>query len=79
MAVTLHERMNYHPDPERRRESGSKRQVEGRRGLIAERVDFSGKRVLDLGCSGAYFGFALAPAAARDSRALPPGIARRSG
>jgi len=63
MAVTLDERMNYHPDPQGPKQGSSKRGVDGRCRLIAGLVDFSGKRVLDLGCSGGYFGFELAGAA----------------
>lgn len=57
MPVTLHERLRYHPDPTRRGALRSKRRVDGRCRLIRERVDLSGKRVVDLGCSGGYFGF----------------------
>lgn len=59
MPVTLDERLNYHPDPNQQAGTRSKRKVDVRRHLIGERVNFSGKRVLDLGCSGGYFGFSL--------------------
>ena len=59
MPVTLEERLSYHPDPNLQAGSRSKRKVEARHRLIGGNVDFSGKRVLDLGCSGGYFGFAL--------------------
>lgn len=66
MPVTLDERLRYHPDPgdqERTRSkkrveaTRSKRRVDGRCRLIEDHVDLSGKRVVDLGCSGGYFGF----------------------
>lgn len=60
MAVTLDHRIHYHPDPLGQKTGRSKRGVDGRWRAIAGRVDFSGRRVLDLGCSGGYFGFALA-------------------
>lgn len=59
MSLTLEERIRYHPDPNQPGGIRAKRQVEARHRLIRENVDFSGKRVLDLGCSGGYFGFAL--------------------
>lgn len=59
MSVTLEERLRYHPDPNLQARTRSKRQVEARRRVIAEHVDLTGKRVVDLGCSGGYFGFAL--------------------
>lgn len=60
MPVSLDERLHYHPDPGDQRAARSNRRVNGRLLLLANHVDFSGKRVLDLGCSGGYFGFALA-------------------
>ena len=66
MPVNLDERLRYHPQPgdrERTHAKGkvwgtrSKRRVDGRCRLIEEHVDLSGKRVVDLGCSGGYFGF----------------------
>jgi SAM-dependent methyltransferase len=61
LTVTLDERLRYHPDPNRQKGSRrSKRRVDGRCRIIEERVDLSGKRLLDLGCSGGYFGFELA-------------------
>lgn len=59
MPVTLEERLRYHPDPNGQAGTRSKRQVETRRRLIEKHVDLSGKRVVDLGCSGGYFGYAL--------------------
>ena len=60
MSVTLDERMRYHPDPRGERESRSKRRVHARYRMIETRVPLTGKRVLDLGCSGGYFGFRMA-------------------
>lgn len=59
MSLPLEERIGYHPDPNQPTGGRSKRKVEARHRLIRGNVDFSGKRVLDLGCSGGYFGFAL--------------------
>jgi SAM-dependent methyltransferase len=58
--VTLDERLRYHPDPNPHKRTRSKRRVDGRCRIIEEQVDLSGKRLLDLGCSGGYFGFELA-------------------
>jgi SAM-dependent methyltransferase len=60
LPVTLNERMRYHPDPNRQEEAPSKRRVDGRYRAIEERVELAGRRVLDLGCSGGYFGFRMA-------------------
>lgn len=58
MSQSLEERLNYHPDP--RCPRGSDRAVDARLALIQAKVDVRGKIVLDLGCSGGLFSFALA-------------------
>ena len=60
MPVSLEERLRYHPEPGNVRHFLSKRNVRRRFCIINDRVDLHGKRVLDLGCSGGYFGFGLA-------------------
>lgn len=60
MATSLEERFGYHPDPCGAASNGSRRRVDSRCRLIMDQVDFTGRRVLDLGCNGGYFGFALA-------------------
>jgi len=44
---------------------GGERDYEGRLSIIQGEVDFHGRRVLDLGCSGGFFSFALAGTADR--------------
>jgi len=58
MTLPLEQRLNYHPDP--RNPSASDRMVQARLDLITDKVDFTGKVVLDLGCSGGGFSFELA-------------------
>jgi SAM-dependent methyltransferase len=65
LTVTLDERLRYHPDPNPRNSTRSKRRVDGRCRIIEEQVELSGKRLLDLGCSGGYFGFKWARVVAR--------------
>lgn len=57
MSQSLQERLSYHPDP--RCAGGSDRAVDARLNLIQTKVDFRDKVVLDLGCSGGMFSFAL--------------------
>jgi SAM-dependent methyltransferase len=59
MNVSVDERLRYHPDPSDH-DRRSTRKVDVRRKLIIERSDPAGKRLIDLGCSGGYFGFSLA-------------------
>lgn len=61
MTQPLSQRIQYHPDP--RDLSTADRNVLSRLKLILERVDFKGRTVLDLGCSGGFFSFALAESA----------------
>lgn len=63
MTQTLRERLNYHPDP--RCPPASDRKVSARVELIQKKVDVTNKVVLDLGCSGGIFSFALARRAKR--------------
>jgi SAM-dependent methyltransferase len=58
MSQPLSQRLNYHPDP--RELSISDRKVGARLDLIASKVDFRDKTVLDLGCSGGIFSFSIA-------------------
>ncbi len=59
MAQPLAVSLDYHPT---HRDGGwhSGRRVEGRLRTITDALDFSNKTVLDLGCNGGYFSFALA-------------------
>jgi SAM-dependent methyltransferase len=61
MAITTASRESYHPTIDSDgRFVGGERDYHGRLRIIESEVDFSGKRVLDLGCSGGFFTFALA-------------------
>ena len=64
MQNTSRDRFDYHPDPEKilsgHHRGGSLRRVDARKGAILNLVDMNGKTLLDLGCSGGYFGFSLA-------------------
>lgn len=52
---------SYHPTVDGRgRFVGGGRNFAGRLKLLEEAIEFSGKRVLDLGCSGGFFSFSLA-------------------
>ncbi|MDO8861667.1 methyltransferase domain-containing protein [Haliea sp. E1-2-M8] len=64
MKNSIDERFQYHPDPKEVLSnasfSRSLRRVDLRKAAIMESVELRGKSLLDLGCSGGYFGFSLA-------------------
>lgn len=64
MRNTTKERFDYHPDPNEllagKSGKSSLRRVEARKKAIQSLVDLENKSLLDLGCSGGYFGFSLA-------------------
>ena len=64
MQNTTDNRFQYHPDPEellsRASLVRSRRRVDHRKAEIMEFVELRVKSLLDLGCSGGYFGFSLA-------------------
>ena len=64
MSQSIRERLEYHPAPGVGTSRGAMRRVDRRLAAITRLVDVTGKDVLDLGCSGGYFSFALA----RDAR-----------
>lgn len=65
MGIPQEAREAYHPnfDPAGRLEGG-KRDFQARLEILRSAVDFTGKRVLDLGCSGGFFTFSLSRHAA---------------
>ncbi len=64
MAQPLAVSLDYHPTHRSRPWHGGRR-VENRLRAITGAVDFDGKSILDLGCNGGYFSFAVAAAAER--------------
>lgn len=65
MGITVKSRESYHPTVDNDgRFIGGERDYYGRLRVIESEVDFTGKRVLDLGCSGGFFAFAIANKAA---------------
>ena len=63
MTQSLEERLGYHPDP--RHVGRGDRPTEPRLAAIQSKIDFRDKTVLDLGCSGGFFSFALSKLAKR--------------
>lgn len=61
MGISVSSREKYHPSLDSNGNFlGGERDYEGRLSVIESVVDFSGKRVLDLGCSGGFFSFSIA-------------------
>lgn len=66
MSISLQSRRRYHPRlGADGLFAGGERAHRERLDIIEREVDVSGKSVLDLGCSGGFFSFSLAPRAAR--------------
>ena len=63
MQNTTQDRFQYHPDPDQLLSGvfsqSSLRRVDARKEAILNMVDLKDKSLLDLGCSGGYFGFSL--------------------
>lgn len=61
MGITTSSRELYQPSiDEHGNFIGGERDYQGRLDIIESVVDFTGKRVLDLGCSGGFFSFSIA-------------------
>lgn len=61
MGITTSSRELYQPSiDEHGNFVGGERDYQGRLDIIESVVDFTGKRVLDLGCSGGFFSFSIA-------------------
>lgn len=65
MTTSIKDRLSYHPDPLATASGSghtgrSGRRVDNRRLAIESRLALDGRRMLDFGCSGGYFGFAWA-------------------